>query len=118
MHRSAHVEHSANSTQRVVLVRSREAEEPDQLVAQGPLDARTMTLENFGGDTHRAGPDASGRLRVEAEIRCCRDIDGGDRDCALARKPSATSSAHTASIPTSASGKLSRRQYGRLTNRQ
>ena len=88
MHRSAYFEHSANGTQCVVFVRSREAEEPDQFVAQGPLDARTMTLENFSSDTRRARPHASDRLRVNAEIRCWRDINGGDRDCsALARKP-------------------------------
>src|SRR5829696_7172691 len=88
MQRSAHVEHSANGTQCVVFVRSREAEEPDQFVAQGPLDARTMTLENFSSDTRRARAHTSDRLRVDAEIRCWRDINGGDRDCsALARKP-------------------------------
>ena len=89
MHRSANFEHSANGTQCVVFVRSREAEEPDQFVAQGPLDARAMTLENFGSDTRRARAHASDRLlSMLSENRCWRDINGGDRDCsALARKP-------------------------------
>ena len=80
MHRRPHIERGAYRAQAVVFVRDRKAEERDQLVAQGLLDTRAVTLENFGCDASGPRADASDRLCVDARFRRRRNTDSDDAD--------------------------------------